>query len=432
MSIAAPLPQRVEPARVAQLLLWSIAGFSVTMIVWSGLAQIDETATATGRVTPSRPLQVVGNLEAGVVAAILVKPGDKVAAGQLLLRLDPDAAAADFGRTSAAANALSARIARLEAEVAGRTPLFAAGLERAAPAAVAAERALWSARLVDIGAANSGEAARIDGALRSLAQAKAERRAHGEAQAQAGREAAMIAPLVEKGIEPTISLDRARSALVLADAAAAGAGQAVSRAQAAVTEARAATRGVLSRFRSQSIDALAAARAELAGQTAGLPALQTRVDRTAIRSPIDGTVQRVLVATIGGAVGPGAPLVEVLPGGDALVIEAQVRPSDIAFVHHGQKAAVKLTAYDSSVYGGLDGRVERISPDAIVNERSGESHFLVRIVTGGSALKAPDGKAMPVGAGMVAEVSFIGRKRSVLSYILSPVTKLRENAFRER
>ncbi len=426
------LPERTMPARVARLMLWSIAGFSVTMIVWAGLARLDETAVASGRVAPSRQLQVVGNLEGGVVAAILVKSGDKVAAGQLLLRLDPGAAAADFGRSSAAANALSARIARLEAEVSGGAPVFAAGLERAAPAAVATERALWSARRVDVGAAAAGDAARLDGALRSLAQAEAERRAHAEARAQAAREAAMIAPLVDKGIEPAVSLDRARSALVQADAAAAGAGQAVSRAQAAVAEARAATRGVQGRFRSQSVDALAAARAELAGLSAGLPALRTRVDRTAIRSPIAGTIQRVLVATIGGAVGPGAPLVEIVPGGDALVIEAKVRPQDIAFVHPGQSAAVKLTAYDSSVYGALDGRVDRISPDAIVNERTGESHFLVRVVTGASALTAPDGAGVPVGAGMVAEISFIGRKRSVLSYILSPVTKLRENAFRDR
>jgi adhesin transport system membrane fusion protein len=432
MPVTATFPDRIEPARVARLMLWSIAGFSLAMIVWAGLARIDETAIAVGRVAPSRQLQVIGNLEGGVVAAIMVKPGDRVAAGQLLLRLDPGAAAADFGRTSAAANALSARIARLEAEVSGRTPVFATGLERAAPASVAAERALWSARLVDVGAAAAGDAARLDGSLRSLAQAQSELRAHGEARAQASREAAMIAPLVDKGIEPRISLDRARSALVQADAAAAGAGQAVSRAQASVAEARAAMRSVEGRFHSQSVDALAAARAELAGQSAGLPALQTRVDRTAIRSPIAGTVQRVLVATIGGAVAPGAPLVEVVPGGDTLVIEAQVRPEDIAFVHTGQKAAVKLTAYDSSVYGALQGKVDRISPDAVINERSGEGHFLVRVVTGASALKAPDGAGVPIAAGMVAEVSFIGRKRSVLSYILNPVTKLSENAFRER
>ncbi|MFZ4690320.1 MAG: HlyD family type I secretion periplasmic adaptor subunit [Polymorphobacter sp.] len=431
MQLAAEL-DRIPPARVAQAMLAAIAGFTGVMLVWAALARVDETAVAIGRVAPAQQMQVISNLEGGVVAAILAKPGDRVTAGQLLLRLDPGVANADFGRTSAAASALMARIARLEAETEGRVPRFDAALERAAPATVAAERALWSARLGDVGAAAAGDAARLDGALRSLAQAEAERRSHGEARAQAAREVAMIAPLVDKGIEPAISLDRARSALVQADAAATGAAQAVSRAGASVAEARAATRGVSGRFRSQAVDALAAARAELAGQSAGLPALQTRVDRTAIRSPIAGTVQRVLVATIGGSVAPGAPLVEVVPGGGALVVDAQVRPADIAFVHLGQRAMVRLTAYDASVYGALSGRVERISPDAVVNDRTGEGSFMVRVVTDATTLKAPDGAALPIGAGMVAEVNLLGRKRSVLSYLLGPVTRLRENAFRER
>nr|WP_310522284.1 HlyD family type I secretion periplasmic adaptor subunit [Polymorphobacter sp.] len=426
------LPERVEPARAARVMLWSIAGFSLVMLGWAGLARIPETAVAMGRIVPSRQLQVIGNLEGGVVEEILVRPGQQVAAGEVLVRLDPGGAQADFGRSTAAANALAARIARLEAETAGTAPHFAAGLEAVAPAAVAAERALWSARLSDAAATAAGEAARLEGAERALAQAGAERRSHAEARAQAARETAMIAPLVNKGIEPRISLDRAQSALVQAQAAEAASGAAVRRAGAAVAEARAALRMAAGKSRIGAVDALAAARAELAGQAAGLPALKTRVTRTEIRSPIAGTVQRVLVATIGGAVAPGAPLVEVVPGGDALVVEVQVRPSDIGFVHVGQKAAVKLTAYDASVYGALDGRVERISPDAIVNERSGESHYDVRVVTGATALRAPDGAMLPVAAGMVAQVDLIGRKRSVLSYLLNPVTKLRENAFRER
>ena len=426
------LPDRVEPARAARLMLWSIAGFSAVMIGWAGLARIPETAVAMGRIVPSRQLQVIGNLEGGVVEAILVRPGQKVAAGAVLLRLDPGAAAADFGRGTAAANALAARIARLEAEVAETAPRFAAGLAAAAPVAVATERALWSARVADLAAAMAGETARLDGARRALAQAEAEHGSHSEARAQAGREVAMIAPLVDKGIEPRISLDRAQSALAQARSAEAASGAAVARAAAAVAEARAMTRTAAGRLRTQSVDALAAAQAELAGQSAGLPALRTRVARTEIRSPIAGTVQRVLVATIGGAVAPGAPLVEVVPAGDALVVAARVRPADSAFVHVGQRAAVKLTAYDASVYGALEGRVTRISPDAVVDERSGDSHYDVRIVTAAKALRAPDGAMLPVAAGMVAQIDLIGRQRSVLSYVLNPVTKLRENAFRER
>ncbi len=420
---------RVDPARAAQLMLGLITGFLLAMVIWAGLAQMPETAVAVGRVAPARALQQVSNLEGGRVTAILARPGDKVVAGQVLLRLDPDAAAADLGRSSSLTAALQARIARLEAEASGSAPDFDPALPTVV---IAGERALWSARRADLAATGSGDAARRDAATRALAEAESAARVHAEARAQAAREVAMLAPLVEKGIEPAISLARARSVLVQADAALVGAGAAARRAAAMVNEARAAGTSAESRFRSSAADALTAARAELAGQSAALPALQGRVDRTAVRSPIAGTVQRVLVATIGGTVAAGAPLVEIVPAGEALVIDADVRPSDIAFVYPGQATTVRLTAYDSAVYGSLAGEVSRISPDAIVNERSGESHYSVRITTRATALKAPDGTALPIGPGMVAEVNFTGRQRSVLSYLFAPVTKLSQKAFRER
>ncbi len=434
MSFAASfddLPTLIAPRRAARWLLWSIILFTTGAIVWAGLATLPETANAPGRVVPSRQLQVISNLEGGVVTAILVHPGQQVRAGERLLQLDPAAAQADFGRSRAAANALAARIARLEAEVAGRAPAFPAALEAAAPAAVATERALWSARASDLGASSAGEAARLDGATRALGQAEAERSARSEARAQAAREVAMIAPLVEKGIEPRISLDRAQSSLAQAQSAETAANEAVRRSAAAVSEARAAVQGVAGRSRAQSGDALAAARAELAGQTASLPALRNRLDRADVRSPITGTVNRVLVSTIGGTVRPGDPLVEVVPGGDKLVVDARVKPSDIAFVHPGQKALVKLSAYDPSLYGALTGHVDRISPDAVSNDRTGESYFQVRVVTEATGLRTSDGSRLPVAAGMVADVSLQGHDRSILSYLLSPVTRLRDNAFRE-
>ncbi len=426
------LPDRMEPTTASKILLWSIIGFTVVMILWSALARVDETAVANGRVIPSRQLQVIGNLEGGVVSAILVKPGEKVSAGQVMMRLDPAVADGDYGRTSATSQALAARIARLEGEVTGRTPQFPAGLEAVAPAAVAAERGVYSARMADLSAAMAAEAAKADGAARGLAQAESELAVRTEGRAQAEREVALVAPLVDKGIEPRISLDRATSSLAQSRSAEAGAAQAVRRARAAVAEARAGQRSAAGKFRSASVDALASARAEMAGQSATLPALKSRVERTEIRAPIAGTVNRVLVATVGGTVRPGEPLVEVVPAGDTLVVEADVRPADIAFVHIGQSATVKLTAYDSAIYGSLSGKVERISPDAIDNERTGESHYQVRVRTDRAALKASDGMVLPVGAGMIAQVDIIGHKRSVLSYLLNPVTKFSDNVFREK
>jgi len=138
------------------------------------------------------------------------------------------------------------------------------------------------------------------------------------------------------------------------------------------------------------------------------------------------------VATVGGTVRPAEPLIEIVPADDTLVVEADVKPADIAFVHPGQRAMVKLTAYDYYVYGGLEATVERISADATMNERSGESHFTIRVRTHEASLRAPDGTVLPIGAGMTAQIDVLGRKRSVLSYLLTPFSKLSDNAFREK
>lgn len=422
----------MTPARAARWLLWSIAGFTATMIIWASLAELNETATAPGRIVPQKALQVISNLEGGSVAAILVKPGQKIAANAPLLRLDPASASAEYGRSSTAANALAARIARLEAEIAGTAPVFPPGLDVAAPGAVAAERGLWQARRRDQLSATTGARARIEGATRSLAEAQSLGAATSEARDQAAREVVMLAPLVEKGIEPRLTLDRARSELVRAQAAAAGAAEGISRAAAAVTEARAAAAGIMDGARAAVGAELAVARAELAGQSAALPALQQRMVRTEVRSPIAGTVQRLLVNTIGGTVAPGAPLVEVVPAAGALVVDARVRPRDIGFIHLGQRAAVRVTAYDSSIYGKLAGKVTRISPDAVLDDRGGEGWYLVRIETAADALSAPNGQRLPLGAGMVVEADLLGPSRTVMSYLLSPVTRLSGTAFRER
>lgn len=435
MSMSLTDPAEIDapmaPGLASRALLWSILGFCTVMIAWAAVAEVNETASAPGRIVPQRQLQVVSHVDGGVVAAILVRPGDIVAAGAPLLRLDPGGAAADFGRSSAAANALSARILRLEAEAAGRAPVFPVALSAAAPGAVAAEQALWQAHQRDAANGSAGVSARIDGARRALAEAEAGAAASAEARAQAGREVAMLAPLVDKGIEPRLTLDRARSALVQAQASAAGSAEAVARARAAVAESRSAAAAVTDRWRAEASNDLAQARAELAGQQAGLPALQRRVERAEVRSPVTGTIQRMLVGTVGSAVAPGAPLVEVVPKDGALAIAARVRPADIGFVHLGQPAAVRITAYDSSVYGTLKGRVTRISPDSVVDERGGEGWYEVRIETSQRGLVGPTGRNVAIGSGMVAEVALLGAPRTVLSYLLSPVTKLREDAFRE-
>ncbi len=162
-----------------------------------------------------------------------------------------------------------------------------------------------------------------------------------------------------------------------------------------------------------------------------LPALADRVRRSLVRAPLDGRVNRVLVATIGGSVSPGAPIVEVVPSDKRLLVEALVSPKDIAAVHIGQTAKVNLSAYESAVFGSMDGSVVTISPDATFDERTGESHYTVKIRVDQRSLKDPQGKPLPIGPGMTADVNLLGEKRSILAYIFTPITRLGQSALRE-
>ena len=426
------IPGRLEPSRAASLLLWTITGFFAVMILWAAFARVDEVAVAQGRVIPSKQLQIVSNLEGGVVKAILVKPGQKVAAGQVLLELDKTMFSAELGKTSGNYDALVARAARLQAEVAGTPLRFPEGLAARTPSVVTTESAVHSAQMANLNTETSAAQARLDQARRALGEAEAAASARAQESDLRARELAMVAPLVEKGIEPQIELVRAQSVAAQARAGKTSADLAVRRAASAVSQSQSELQNVRDAFRAQAVEQLTQVRTELAGQGETLPALEDRVARTQLKAPIAGTVNRVLVTTIGGTVRPGEPLVEIVPQGDTLVVEAQVRPADIAFVHIGQKAVVKLTAYDYSIYGSMEGVVERISPDATVDEKTGESFFTIRVATKGKGLTSPDGQPLPIGVGMVAEVDVLGHKRSILSYLLTPVSKLSDNAFREK
>ncbi|WP_353216207.1 HlyD family type I secretion periplasmic adaptor subunit [Sandarakinorhabdus sp.] len=425
-------PDRLLERNFATVMLWVITALTVSLLLWAGFARVDEVVHAVGRVIPSSRLQVVSNLEGGIIKAILVKAGERVSAGQPLLQLDKTASTADFARSDTSVDALRARAARLEAEARGNPLAFPSALELAAPALVANERALHTAQMAGLATERDIARSRVEQAERGAGQARAEAVARTEAAMLAAREVEIIAPLVEKGVEPAMTLVRARSAERQAASARDAAAEAVRRADGARTEAFTAIRNLDQRFRAQAAEALAATRAEIAAQSQTLPALADRMNRTVLRAPVAGVVNRVLATTVGGSIRPGEPLIEVVPQGEALVIEAIVNPQDIAFLRLGQRANIKLTAYDYSVYGTLPGIVERIAPDAVIDERTGQAHFTIRVRTTAAGLIGEDGAKLPIGAGMTAEVDVLGRQRTILNYLLTPVTRLRDNAFREK
>lgn len=419
-------PDGFLPSRGANLMLWVICGFFVVALAWASLTKIDRTVRAQGRVVPSSKLQVVSNLEGGVIEQILVRPGQTVRKGDILVRLSPTLTGSALGSSEATVSALEAKVARLNAEVRGLSPRYGGSPD----GQVAVEQSLHAAREAELrGLVAAGEARAVQ-AQRQVSEAQSILSAKRSNLASAGRELEMIRPLAEKLIVPKIDLIKAENQAEVAQQEVAAAEASVARAQSAVAEARASAAQARSDWMGRAGVELSQAQAELSAQRQQLPALGDRVDRTTIRAPMTGKVNRVLVTTVGGSVPPGSPVAEIVPSERALYIESLVRPSDIAAVRLGQRARVEITAYTSAIFGTLEGRVTAISPDATVNEKTGESFYTVEVQTT-SLLRDPRGQALPIGPGMVANVSLLGEKRSILSYLFSPVTRLSETAFSE-
>ncbi len=426
------LAASVRPAAAARWLLWAIIGTFALLLLWAALARVDRVTHSMGRVIPSSQLQIVSNMEGGMVAQILVKAGQKVRAGTPLLRLDPTVAGADLGRGTATVTALQSKVARLQAEMAGREPDWPTDLATAAPLVVAAERQVHAERMIGLSTAMEAGRARLSAAGRALSEAQIAAQTREQASVSAERQASLIRPLVEKGIEPRLSLMQVENNAAMAAGDAAIARQTAGRAAAAVAEARAQLAQVQAEWRARAGEDYVLARAELEAQGKLLPASADRMRRTTLTAPVAGTVNRVMVATVGGTVTPGQPLVEIVPAGDILVVEAAVRPEDIGFVAIGQRATVKITAYDYSLYGGVPGRVTRISPDAVADAKQEQSHYMIRVAIDRAAIVNKRGETLPIGPGMIAQVDLLGDKRTILSYLLTPITRLQERAFREQ
>lgn len=425
------LADRIKPKAVSNLLLWLIVGFIVVFIAWASIVKLDRTVHAPGRVVPSSRLQVLSNFEGGVVSAILVHVGDLVKRGQPLVRLDQTQAGAEFGSSEITVGALNAKIARLQAEIAGREPVYPAATTPEVAQQIGIERSLHAARMSDLASLSAAGAARAAQAERAVAEAQSGYASRISARDSAKRQLDMIRPLVERGIEPQLTLIQLENSAAVAGTDAAQASAAIARAQSAVAEARATLAQVRSAWRAQAGTDLATAQSEMAARQRSMPALAAKLGRATVASPVDGRVNRVLVSTVGSSIGAGQPIVEVVPSAETLTVEALVSPKDIAAVRIGQRARVNITAYESGVYGGMDGRVLTISPDATVEERTGESHYTVRVRADAQNFRGPEGQRLVIGPGMTADVNLIGDKRSIMAYILTPFTRLREEALRE-
>ncbi|WP_313240836.1 HlyD family type I secretion periplasmic adaptor subunit [Stutzerimonas kunmingensis] len=430
-----PLPEvrkaLIEDApRLVRLTIWGLVAFVLFLVLWAHFAIVDEVTRGEGKAIPSSRLQKIQNLEGGIVAELFVREGQIVEAGDPLLRLDDTRFASNVGETEADRLALAARVERLSAEVEGRDLAMPEHVLRDAPNLADSERALFESRRDQL-------RDEIGGLEEQLAQRRQEVREMSSKQEQfrsslalLRKEIAMSEPLVSSGAISPVEVLRLKRAEVESRGQLDATTLALPRANAAIKEIESKIGETRGRFRSEALTQLNEARTELSKLKSTGKALEDRVRRTLVTSPVRGVVQQMLVSTIGGVIQPGSDIVEIVPLDDTLLVEAKVRPQDIAFLHPGQEAMVKFSAYDFTVYGGLKAELEHISADSITDE-DGNSFFLIHLRTDKSHLGS-DEKPLLIIPGMMASVDIITGHKSVLSYLLKPIIRAKAEALRER
>jgi membrane fusion protein, adhesin transport system len=376
-----------------------IAAVLGAFLFWAAQSELEEVTRGQGRIVPSSREQVIQSLDAGILTELPVREGDLVEKGQLLLRVDDTRASALFREQQSKVSSLGAVAARLRTEAYGSKLEF--------PDDVRANKALVKRETEAYNARKRGIDDSVAGLVKGMVLLE--------------REIAITEPMVARGLVSEVELlklKRQRNDLQL---------QVVDR---------------QNKFRIDAATELSRVEADLAQGREGSIARGDAAKRTEMFSPVKGTVKSLRINTIGGVVQAGQDIMTIVPFEDSLIVEAYVKPADVAFLHPGQKAVVKVSAYDFAIYGGLDGVIENISPDTLRDERQSKqpvadatdethSYYRVLVRTNNNTLRTPDGKVLPIIPGMTASVEMLSGKKTVLHYLLKPLNRAKEG-LRER
>lgn len=412
------------------LLLYAIVALFVIFLLWANLTTLDELARGEGKVIPSSEVQMIQSLEGGIIDEFLVKSGDVVQEGQIILRMRNVQARADFAATQNKYMGARAVIARLQAEAENKPLEFDADVIAAAPDSVKAEREAYDANKQQ-----------IQSQISVLEQQKTQRQQDvSEMQRRivdltsvlslAQNERAMVAPLVEKGAASKMEVLQLDRQIAQQRTELNGVKISIERAQTAVKEAEEKINEALSGFQAEARRQLTEKTVEMNTLKQSLAAMQDKSERTEVKSPVHGTVKELRIKTVGGVAKPGDVIMDIVPLEDALIVEAKIKPSDIAFIYQGQRAVVRISAFDFSVYGAVEGTVSKIAADSTTNDK-GDSFYKVDIKTKETTLKK-GAKQYPIIPGMQATVDIVTGEKTVMQYLLKPFIKATETAMRER
>jgi adhesin transport system membrane fusion protein len=418
----------VQSPRGGRMILWATLLLFVIFIIWAAVSEVEQVTRGQGKVIPASQIQVVQNLEGGILAELHVKVGDTVTKDQLLLRIDQTRFISSVEQNQAKSGANRAKAARLRAEASGNS-IFSAPPD-APSEIVASERALFESRKAELRQSLDVKQEQINQRLNELKEQNTRLRELSKTYELYQKEIRLTKPLVGTGAVSemeVLQLER-KAGEMQGDIEMIK--QSIPRIKSKIEESRSAMRELKLNYANKAKAEYHEVASQLGEDSASSLALKDRLDRTLVKSPVNGTVNRILVNTVGGVIQPGMNLVEIVPTEGTLLIEAKIKPADIAFLRPNQKAMVKFTAYDYTIYGGLEAKLEQIGADSITDEKK-ESYYLVSLRTDKNYIGTKE-KPFPIIPGMIATVDILTGKKTILAYLLKPILRAKSMALRER
>lgn len=415
-----------QPLRARFLLYLSLVVF-LLLLLWASLAEVDEIARGEGKVVPSSQLQVIQSLDGGVVEDIYVKEGQAVNLGDVLIRVDSTRFTSSLAENQAQIFALTVKAMRLEALTQNKPFLLSKELATGDASIIAQEMNLYNSTLSEIVAQTSISDQQIVQREQELREARAKLEQAQRSLDLTDQELRVTEPLVGTGAVSEVEILRLRRDVSRLKGERNQTNAQISRIQSAIQEAERKKQEVRLSFNNKLSTELSDTLGKLSALNATSTGFADKVVKADLKSPVRGTVKRLLINTVGGVIQPGKDIIEIVPTDDTLLLEAKIRPQDIAFLHPGQTAIVKLTAYDFTIYGSLDGAVEHIGADTVINEKE-EAFYIVRVRTKSASL----GGNLPIIPGMVAQVDIMTGKKTILAYLMKPILRAKANALTER
>lgn len=414
----------------SKYIVWLTVIAFAWVVFWASQAELDELTRGEGKIIPSHQLQIIQNLEGGIISDILVDEGDIVKKGEILLKIDNINFIASLKESKLRLSELKARHIRLDAEANNSPFRYDKKEMEDLTGLVEYERKLYESNKKQLESSIRVAKEQIKQRNQELKELSAKIRQEKRTLGLMQDEVKITKPLVDKGLISQVEFLQLKRQLNSLKGELESSRLSIPRLSSKIAEAKNKIQEIELEYKNRAKKELNEVVAEIARITQSNIALDDKVRRTLVRSPVDGTIQQLLINTIGGVVQPGMDLIEIVPAQDALLVEAKIKPADIAFLRPQLEAMVKFSAYDFTIHGGLKGKLTHISADTITNEK-GESHYLVRIKTDKSFLGTEE-KPLPIMVGMTVNVDIITGKKTVLDYILKPILKTKQNALSER